>query len=205
MSVAAAAPAAAAGDDDLVMQETEAQKAAREVEVRKTLEEVDKEDPRWAGAGWCAGWVAVLCHVNCSALACLRLHWPALLPAHPALRRVRAMSGQSCTSCLPASQHPASPPSSSFFTSFFALWLMRCREHLNIVFIGHVDAGKSTTAGQILFLTGGVDDRTIEKYEREAKEKNRESWYMAYIMDTNEEERAKVGWEGTAGGRQPSQ
>lgn len=66
------------------------------------------------------------------------------------------------------------------------------REHLNIVFIGHVDAGKSTTAGQILFLTGGVDDRTIEKYEKEAKEKNRESWYMAYIMDTNEEERAKV-------------
>ena len=65
------------------------------------------------------------------------------------------------------------------------------REHLNIIFIGHVDAGKSTTAGQILFLTGGVDDRTIEKYEREAKEKNRESWYMAYIMDTNEEERAK--------------
>eukprot|EP00887_Chlorella_sp_A99_P005761 scaffold1.g5761.t1 len=65
------------------------------------------------------------------------------------------------------------------------------REHLNLVFIGHVDAGKSTTAGQILFLTGGVDDRTIEKYEREAKEKNRESWYMAYIMDTNEEERAK--------------
>ena len=36
-----------------------------------------------------------------------------------------------------------------------------------------------------------VDDRTIEKYEKDAKEKNRESWYMAYIMDTNEEERAK--------------
>merc|ERR1719253_1195905 len=65
------------------------------------------------------------------------------------------------------------------------------REHLNIVFIGHVDAGKSTIGGQILFLTGSVDDRTIEKYEREAKEKNRESWYMAYIMDTSEEERAK--------------
>lgn len=65
------------------------------------------------------------------------------------------------------------------------------REHLNIVFIGHVDAGKSTLGGQILYLTGGVDKRTIEKYEREAKEKNRESWYMAYIMDTNEEERTK--------------
>mmetsp|Transcript_27221 Transcript_27221/g.37545 ORF Transcript_27221/g.37545 Transcript_27221/m.37545 type:complete len:608 (+) Transcript_27221:149-1972(+) len=65
------------------------------------------------------------------------------------------------------------------------------REHLNIVFIGHVDAGKSTIGGQILYLTGAVDERTIQKFEREAKDKNRESWYMAYIMDTNEEERAK--------------
>ena len=36
-----------------------------------------------------------------------------------------------------------------------------------------------------------MDERTIQKYEREAKEKNRESWYLAYVMDTNEEERAK--------------
>ena len=36
-----------------------------------------------------------------------------------------------------------------------------------------------------------VDARTIEKYEKEAKEKNRESWFLAFIMDTNEEERAK--------------
>ena len=50
------------------------------------------------------------------------------------------------------------------------------KDHLNIVFIGHVDAGKSTIGGQILNLTGMVDKRTLEKYEREAKEKNRESW-----------------------------
>lgn len=68
---------------------------------------------------------------------------------------------------------------------------MEKKSHLNVVFIGHVDAGKSTIGGQILFLTGMVDERTIQKYEREAKEKNRDSWYMAYIMDTNEEERAK--------------
>lgn len=37
-----------------------------------------------------------------------------------------------------------------------------------------------------------MDERTIQKYEREAKDKNRESWYMAYIMDTSDEERAKV-------------
>lgn len=65
------------------------------------------------------------------------------------------------------------------------------REHLNIVFIGHVDAGKSTISGQILLLTNQVDERTMAKYEKEAKEKNRESWYLAYVMDTNEEERAK--------------
>uniref|UniRef100_A0A0K6S985 Tr-type G domain-containing protein n=1 Tax=Chromera velia CCMP2878 TaxID=1169474 RepID=A0A0K6S985_9ALVE len=65
------------------------------------------------------------------------------------------------------------------------------RPHLNIVFIGHVDAGKSTTCGNILVLSGQVDQRAMEKYEREAKEKNRESWFLAYIMDTNEEERAK--------------
>ncbi|XP_028127604.1 LOW QUALITY PROTEIN: eukaryotic peptide chain release factor GTP-binding subunit ERF3A-like [Camellia sinensis] len=65
------------------------------------------------------------------------------------------------------------------------------KRHLNVVFIGHVDAGKSTTGGQILFLSGQVDDRTIQKYEKEAKDKSRQSWYMAYIMDTNEEERVK--------------
>ncbi|KAH8069107.1 hypothetical protein JL720_12011 [Aureococcus anophagefferens] len=65
------------------------------------------------------------------------------------------------------------------------------REHLNVVFIGHVDAGKSTLSGNMLYLTGFVDKRTIEKYEREAKQRNRESWFLAFIMDTNEEERAK--------------
>lgn len=54
------------------------------------------------------------------------------------------------------------------------------------------DAGKSTISGQVLLKTGHVDKRLVEKYEREAKEKNRESWYLAYILDTNEEERAKV-------------
>lgn len=65
------------------------------------------------------------------------------------------------------------------------------RIHMNVVFIGHVDAGKSTLGGQILCLMGGVDERTIEKYQKEAKENNRETWYMAYVMDTNDEERAK--------------
>ncbi|XP_002129073.3 eukaryotic peptide chain release factor GTP-binding subunit ERF3A-like [Ciona intestinalis] len=69
--------------------------------------------------------------------------------------------------------------------------LMNKEEHVNVVFIGHVDAGKSTIGGQIMYLTGMVDKRTLEKYEREAKEKNRETWYLSWALDTNQEERDK--------------
>ncbi|KAJ6515918.1 P-loop containing nucleoside triphosphate hydrolase protein [Mycena sanguinolenta] len=65
------------------------------------------------------------------------------------------------------------------------------KEHLNIVFIGHVDAGKSTMGGNLLFLTGMVDKRTMEKYEREAKEAGRESWYLSWALDSTPQERAK--------------
>ncbi|KAI0265918.1 P-loop containing nucleoside triphosphate hydrolase protein [Gloeopeniophorella convolvens] len=65
------------------------------------------------------------------------------------------------------------------------------KEHLNIVFIGHVDAGKSTMGGNILFLTGMVDKRTMEKYEREAKEAGRESWYLSWALDSTPQERLK--------------
>ncbi|KAJ8681665.1 hypothetical protein QAD02_017457 [Eretmocerus hayati] len=65
------------------------------------------------------------------------------------------------------------------------------KEHVNVVFIGHVDAGKSTIGGQIMALTGMVDKRTLEKYEREAKERSRETWYLSWALDTNQEEREK--------------
>lgn len=65
------------------------------------------------------------------------------------------------------------------------------RQPMNIVFIGHVDAGKSTLCGQVLLQAGQVDLNELKRYEIEAKENNRESWYLAYIMDQGEEERAK--------------
>jgi len=65
------------------------------------------------------------------------------------------------------------------------------RQPLSIVFIGHVDVGKSTICGQIMLVTGRIDPRTVKKYEQEAREKNRDSWWLAYIMDFNEEERIK--------------
>lgn len=65
------------------------------------------------------------------------------------------------------------------------------KEHLNIVFIGHVDAGKSTTGGNLLYLCGTVDKRTMEKLEKEAKEAGRESWYLSWALDSTPQERAK--------------
>ena len=65
------------------------------------------------------------------------------------------------------------------------------KEHVNLIFIGHVDAGKSTLGGQLLVQTGMVDERTLDKYRRDAKEAGRETWYISWIMDLNKEERAK--------------
>lgn len=64
------------------------------------------------------------------------------------------------------------------------------KDHLSIIFMGHVDAGKSTMGGNILFLTGAVDKRTVDKYEREAKDAGRQGWYLSWVMDTNKEERS---------------
>ncbi|KAG0203637.1 translation termination factor GTPase eRF3 [Mortierella sp. GBA30] len=65
------------------------------------------------------------------------------------------------------------------------------KEHVNVIFIGHVDAGKSTMGGRILEVSGMIDKRTLEKYEKEAKEAGRDSWYLSWALDTNAEERAK--------------
>ena len=65
------------------------------------------------------------------------------------------------------------------------------KEHVNLIFIGHVDAGKSTLGGNILYVTGMVDERTLEKHKREAKEAGRESWYYSWALDLTKEERSK--------------
>lgn len=54
-----------------------------------------------------------------------------------------------------------------------------------------LDAGKSTIGGHVMYLTGMVDKRTLEKYEKEAKEISRDSWYLSWALDTNQEERDK--------------
>lgn len=44
------------------------------------------------------------------------------------------------------------------------------KTHINIVVIGHVDSGKSTSTGHLIYKCGGIDKRTIEKFEKEAAE-----------------------------------
>jgi len=56
---------------------------------------------------------------------------------------------------------------------------------------GRVDAGRSTMGGNILFLCGMVDKCTMKKYEREAKEAGRESWYLSWVLDSTPLERSK--------------
>ena len=65
------------------------------------------------------------------------------------------------------------------------------KTHLNIMFAGHVDAGKSTLGGQLLVLTGAVDKRTMEKIEQEAKAAGRDGWALSWALDSGKDERAK--------------
>lgn len=65
------------------------------------------------------------------------------------------------------------------------------KEPTSLVFIGHVDAGKSTICGNLMLQLGVVDQRTIEQYKLEAKKQGRDSWWLAYVMDSSEEEKAK--------------
>ena len=65
------------------------------------------------------------------------------------------------------------------------------KEHLGIVICGHVDAGKSTTTGHLLFKLGGIKEREMEKLREEACAINMESFAFAFYMDRQKDERAR--------------
>uniref|UniRef100_A0A673CMN7 HBS1-like protein n=1 Tax=Sphaeramia orbicularis TaxID=375764 RepID=A0A673CMN7_9TELE len=60
---------------------------------------------------------------------------------------------------------------------------------LNLVVIGHVDAGKSTLMGHLLYLLGNVNKRTMHKYEQESKKAGKASFAFAWVLDETGEER----------------
>uniref|UniRef100_A0A8D0PFG4 Tr-type G domain-containing protein n=1 Tax=Sus scrofa TaxID=9823 RepID=A0A8D0PFG4_PIG len=56
------------------------------------------------------------------------------------------------------------------------------KTHINIVVIGHVDSGKSTTTGHLIYRCGGIDKRTIERFEKEASEMGKGSFKYKYYI-----------------------
>ena len=65
------------------------------------------------------------------------------------------------------------------------------KKHVNIVVIGHVDAGKSTTTGHLIYKCGGIDKRVIEKFEKEASEMGKSSLNMHGVLDKLKAERER--------------
>ncbi|CAF0937389.1 unnamed protein product, partial [Adineta steineri] len=63
--------------------------------------------------------------------------------------------------------------------------------HINIVVIGHVDSGKSTSAGHLIYKCGGIDKQTIEKFEKEATEMGKGSFKYAWVLDKLKAERER--------------
>jgi elongation factor 1-alpha len=68
---------------------------------------------------------------------------------------------------------------------------MSDKPHQNLAIIGHVDHGKSTLVGRLLFETGSVPEHVIEQYREEAEEKGKGGFEFAYVMDNLAEERER--------------
>jgi len=67
----------------------------------------------------------------------------------------------------------------------------KTKENVSLVVIGHVDAGKSTTTGHLIYKCGGIDKRAIEKFEKEAAELGKSSFKYAWVLDKLKAERER--------------
>lgn len=65
------------------------------------------------------------------------------------------------------------------------------KTHISIVVVGHVDSGKSTTTGHLIYKCGGIDKRTIEKFEKESSEMGKGSFKYAWVLDKLKAERER--------------
>lgn len=65
------------------------------------------------------------------------------------------------------------------------------KDVLNLIVIGHVDSGKSTLMGHLLYQLGQVSKKTMHKYEQESKKIGKSSFAYAWVLDETEEERSR--------------
>jgi len=63
--------------------------------------------------------------------------------------------------------------------------------HINLVVIGHVDSGKSTTTGHLIYKCGGIDQRTLDKFEKDAEIAGKGSFKYAWVLDKLKAERER--------------
>ena len=69
--------------------------------------------------------------------------------------------------------------------------MARTKEHINLVFIGHVDHGKSTTVGRLLFDSGNLDEQSMRKLKEKAEQLGKKGFEFAFVMDTLKEEQER--------------
>uniref|UniRef100_A0A8C5H2Y8 Si:dkey-37o8.1 n=1 Tax=Gouania willdenowi TaxID=441366 RepID=A0A8C5H2Y8_GOUWI len=65
------------------------------------------------------------------------------------------------------------------------------KTHVNLVVIGHVDSGKSTTTGHLVYKCGGIDPRRLEKFEKAAAQAGKSSFKFAWVLDKLKAERER--------------
>merc|ERR1712227_120965 len=65
------------------------------------------------------------------------------------------------------------------------------KDKINLVVIGHVDSGKSTSTGHLIYKCGGIDERTIAKFEKEANEMGKGTFKYAWVLDKLKAERER--------------
>ncbi len=69
--------------------------------------------------------------------------------------------------------------------------MARTKEHINLVFVGHVDHGKSTSVGRLMYDSGNVDEQAMRKLKDKAKELGKAGFEFAFVMDNLKEEQER--------------
>src|SRR3989339_2064837 len=69
--------------------------------------------------------------------------------------------------------------------------MVKEKPHLNVVFVGHVDHGKSTTVGRLLYDSGNVDEQAMKKLKDKAQELGKAGFEFAFVMDNLKEEQER--------------
>ena len=69
--------------------------------------------------------------------------------------------------------------------------MAKAKPHINIVFVGHVDHGKSTTVGRLLYDTKNIDEQAMRKLKEKAQELGKAGFEFAFVMDNLKEERER--------------